>query len=213
MDIVKICKKHGALTLNEVWIRNTRKGSDCKHCSREWRQKDRKLNPEKYRSHGNNYRKIILTPDITHRTCSKCKNELPLSSYTPSDRSNRYPYCRKCRNKSTKLTKLRHPETYEKYKQKNKLKYRERALIKKYNLTLEAYRTIHDQQNGVCKICEQPETALQPNGIDIKDLCVDHCHSTGKIRGLLCHGCNAGIGHFQDNTEKLRKAIIYLDDA
>lgn len=60
-----------------------------------------------------------------------------------------------------------------------------------------------DKQKGKCFIC----------GKDLdkrKDLCVDHCHTTGKIRGLLCRDCNFALGLFKNNIYSLKKAIEYL---
>lgn len=72
------------------------------------------------------------------------------------------------------------------------------------------YNTIFSQQNGVCAICGRPETAKGIHG-RIRRLATDHCHSSGKIRGLLCGRCNSGIGYFQDNTESLKEAVKYLE--
>lgn len=210
MKIFKICKKHGALTYDDVYIRKTRKGIDCKHCSLEYARNDRKTNPEKYQKHGKFYRKIQISTDTTHRKCSKCQQLLPLEHFSQAVRTNRHPYCKVCRSKANKVNKIKNRDTYENYKIKTKLKWRERSLVKKYGINLEQYQIIHDSQNGLCKICNNKETSLQPNGKVIKDLCVDHCHKTNKIRGLLCHGCNAGIGHFNDDIKKLQSAIIYL---
>lgn len=55
--------------------------------------------------------------------------------------------------------------------------------------------------NGKCEICAS-ELAVPY---------LDHCHSTGKVRGILCNACNTGIGFFKDNTETLRAAAAYLD--
>ena len=52
-----------------------------------------------------------------------------------------------------------------------------------------------------CAICQKSDLRLS----------VDHCHSTGQIRGWLCHNCNVGLGHFKDDTDLLRAAINYLD--
>lgn len=57
-------------------------------------------------------------------------------------------------------------------------------------------------QKGECKICNTTST---------KPLSVDHCHSTGKIRGLLCNPCNMGIGQFKDSIVRLKNAISYLE--
>lgn len=59
-------------------------------------------------------------------------------------------------------------------------------------------------QNGLCAICskELPQGRLTH---------LDHCHATGKLRGMLCHKCNKGLGHFDDNSEFLRNAANYID--
>jgi hypothetical protein len=209
-DIVKICKIHGALTRQDVWFRKTRNGCECKHCGREYNKKDRIENPEKYKEHGKFYRKIYISPDITHRYCSKCKQNLPLDYFSPAAISNRHPYCKTCMSKANKISKIKNRGTYQKYKVKTKLKLRESNMFKKYGLDLNKYKAIHDLQNGLCKICGNPETALQPNGREVKDLCIDHCHKTQVVRGLLCHNCNAGIGHFMDDIKRLKSAIDYL---
>ena len=73
-------------------------------------------------------------------------------------------------------------------------------LCYKYGLTFESYREMLEKANGVCEICEDWS----------KRLIVDHDHETDKNRGLLCDSCNLGLGHFQDEIEILRSAIIYL---
>lgn len=88
---------------------------------------------------------------------------------------------------------------------------RERNYIKKFGITVEEYNVILEQQKGVCKICNNPETSKNNKG-EPKKLAVDHCHITGKIRGLLCIGCNIGLGQFKDNKEILSSAIKYLEE-
>lgn len=72
------------------------------------------------------------------------------------------------------------------------------------------YQKLYDEQKGLCKICEQPETMMANNKTSIKMLSVDHCHTTQKIRGLLCCACNSGIGYFKESTKLLQSAINYL---
>lgn len=79
--------------------------------------------------------------------------------------------------------------------------------LKKYNLTLETYNSLVDQQMGKCRICSLPPTAGRGKAFH-----VDHCHRTGKVRGLLCNYCNVALGHFKDNTEILKAAIRYLEN-
>ena len=75
--------------------------------------------------------------------------------------------------------------------------------LKQYGLTIEEYNQMFVDQNGVCAICKEQSQ----NGTN---LCVDHCHTTGKVRGLLCTGCNVGIGRLKDSVELLESAIGYL---
>lgn len=96
------------------------------------------------------------------------------------------------------------------YYKKNRHKSYEKALIKKYGITLDDYNMMYESQGGVCKICEQKCDHPQRNDIDT--LCVDHCHETGKVRGLLCNKCNSLLGWARDNIETLAKAIDYLNE-
>lgn len=78
-------------------------------------------------------------------------------------------------------------------------------LKKKYNLTLEEYRSMLKRQQYKCAICEIDKPAGRQNVF-----VVDHCHDTGKVRGLLCNHCNTGIGKLNDDIKLLKKAIEYL---
>lgn len=73
--------------------------------------------------------------------------------------------------------------------------------LKKYGLSLKQYEQMLSDQNGVCAIC---------SGKTSRRLAVDHDHQTGRVRGLLCGRCNAGLGQFKENPLMLHKAIRYL---
>ena len=88
---------------------------------------------------------------------------------------------------------------------------RRNNLKRMYEITHEEYENMWESQEGLCKICNQPET-VKVKGVT-KFLAVDHCHETGKIRGLLCNNCNRAIGMLKDNPEVLRKAASYLEGA
>lgn len=81
---------------------------------------------------------------------------------------------------------------------------REKALLKNYGITVDEYNRIFEEQGGVCATCGKPEKSKHGY------LCVDHDHKTGKVRGLLCHRCNAALGQVYDNVSILRKLIEYL---
>ena len=81
---------------------------------------------------------------------------------------------------------------------------RDRHLYHMYRITLDDYNMIYDKQNGRCAICNKHNFECN------KILSLDHCHNTGKIRGLLCSHCNHGLGQFKDDTELLIQAMKYL---
>lgn len=83
------------------------------------------------------------------------------------------------------------------------------ALFRTYGISEAEYWRLHDCQNGLCAICQKPETATRKGTLRL--LCVDHEHKTGKVRGLLCNRCNRTIGYMGENPGLLRAAAVYLD--
>ena len=77
-------------------------------------------------------------------------------------------------------------------------------------LTIEQYNDKLTKQGNVCAICKEPERKKGNNG-KIFNLNVDHCHSSGKIRGLLCSRCNLVLGQINDDKIILKNAIDYLN--
>lgn len=72
----------------------------------------------------------------------------------------------------------------------------------KYGLSDSEFKAMLKAQSGKCAVCRRPQGG--------KMIAVDHCHKTGKVRGLLCSNCNMGIGLLQDSPKLLRKAAKYL---
>ena len=89
-------------------------------------------------------------------------------------------------------------------------KYRNMDLIRNFGITLTQYNDLLEKQNGVCCICGNPEVTRLNHSEIVRNLAVDHCHTTGKVRGLLCTACNQGLGNFRDNPDYLAKAISYV---
>ena len=71
------------------------------------------------------------------------------------------------------------------------------------------YRELLEKQNGNCAICKKPEKRRDKFG-RLKSLAVDHCHTDGHVRGLLCADCNVALGYFGDSPDILESAIRYL---
>jgi len=82
-------------------------------------------------------------------------------------------------------------------------------LKRKFGITIDDYNALFERQGGVCAICGEEEKVMA-NG-ELRALSVDHNHETGEVRGLLCNGCNRGIGLFRDNITTLKNAARYLD--
>ena len=95
-------------------------------------------------------------------------------------------------------------------REQNPDKYRSKHLLKHYGITLEDFNQMKCNQDDKCLICNNNETALNPSTGKARELAVDHCHKTGKVRGLLCTSCNTALGNFKDDISLLEKAAVYL---
>jgi len=149
------------------------------------------------------------------KTCSICKGAKPINEFVQDKRKGRGvgSHCKKCHNMrssvwyknnkeqamaSTKGWKKSHPIN-------TKLSQLKQNLKRMYGLTIEEYDAILMSQGGLCLICHTDT----PGGRG--RFHVDHDHDTGKIRGLLCHGCNIAIGHMREDPRILRSAADYLE--
>lgn len=81
----------------------------------------------------------------------------------------------------------------------------------KYGLTPEAVDRMVTEQSGRCAICKAAFVDVAADRFRWSPFAIDHCHKTGKVRGLLCHKCNKGLGLFADDRIRLRAAIGYLE--
>lgn len=146
------------------------------------------------------------------KVCSKCKVEKPRISFDKSyekrcNGDDRRSDCTQCRAEYKKSRyKVRREEMCAKarnYRKKHPDRIKNTDLKQRFGITLEQYNNMLAEQNGVCAICKSMSS--------LRNLAVDHCHSTGKIRGLLCSYCNTGLGLFKDSLEILDKAKEYLN--
>lgn len=88
-------------------------------------------------------------------------------------------------------------------------KRRAKWLKSKYGLSYEQYEQMYNDQNGKCKTCST-DISIEAKKNGHETACVDHCHSTGKIRGLLCNHCNRAIGLLKENINTLNNIMNYL---
>lgn len=106
---------------------------------------------------------------------------------------------------------LNNPEKVQKGIEKRNSKGRRSSLWLELGITEDMYNEMYNKQNGLCAICKKPEkamTSIYKN--KISKLAVDHCHTTGKVRALLCGLCNRGLGYFKDDATLLQTATNYL---
>ena len=133
------------------------------------------------------------------KTCSKCNRRLSLVSFTKHklSKDGLSSRCKKCSKEHQK-----------KFRESNKELLKERTrgynLKRKFKLTVEEYDSMLLSQKGCCAICKSSECATG------RRLSVDHCHTTGIIRGLLCQSCNTALGKLKDDINVLKEAVKYL---
>jgi hypothetical protein len=134
---------------------------------------------------------------IQNKYCGRCDRDLDISNFNKHSgtKDGYQTQCKEC-------IKEQRQEWA-----KDPLKRRKRKLMSKYGLTLEDYDNMLKAQDYKCKICGTEDTRNK----SYKFFPVDHCHRTGKVRGLLCDYCNVGLGRFEDDPKRLKKAIEYLN--
>lgn len=133
--------------------------------------------------------------------CDKCKEDKDLNSFEhQKNRPNPRKTCKSCRYSARKKS-----PSY----QKELIRHREYSKQRRKSKPDEVRMTWERSVYGVCKedfgysecwICGEKNR-----------LCIDHCHETGDVRGLLCSSCNIALGGFRDKKELLMKAVDYLD--
>jgi hypothetical protein len=99
-----------------------------------------------------------------------------------------------------RLSRAQHPEW--KSRRGPRPSQRKDHLKHHYGISVEEYEALLKRQGSTCAICRKESTQA---------LCVDHCHITREVRGLLCRTCNLGIGHFNDDPRLLHAALAYLE--
>lgn len=133
------------------------------------------------------------------KTCTKCGESKPLFDfYKRETKDGRRADCISCFNlRSKKRWENKTKEERDTINRKTRLKYY-------YGLSVDEYEQMLAAQDNKCYICGTEE------GYNGKKLYVDHCHSSSKVRKLLCQHCNSGLGMFRDNPELLIKAAEYV---
>jgi hypothetical protein len=142
--------------------------------------------------------------------CNETKNHSEFRWRKPNAKGVSYahPYCIPC----TRVDQRERRANGYSYKSKKTTAEGTRTswlrLLRLKGITEEDYLRMLVEQNGTCKICKKETPWSRSDKWH-----VDHCHETGKVRGLLCINCNRGLGLFQDDTGLLKEAIQYLENS
>ena len=136
------------------------------------------------------------------RACCKCKVVQPIERFSFSNRSTgkRQIQCKKCAAGNS-----------ERWRQANLTLSLDQRRQRLYSLTPEAYGRLLAQQEGVCAICQMPETMRLSLSVDHDHRCCNDKGSCGRcVRGLVCHRCNRGLAAFRDDPALALRAALYL---
>lgn len=144
------------------------------------------------------------------KICNKCLIEKDEKEFFKDAASSdgRYSICKSCKTKSTLQWRSKNKDLYNKnmreYQASHKDNRRNCDYKRTYGITLEDFNRILTAQNGLCAICGKSNASSK------RHFAIDHCHKTGKVRGILCYGCNRAL-HILDSEELLKKALTYLE--
>lgn len=144
----------------------------------------------------------MKAPADWERPCTQCGRRPPEAKFSTvvnrAGKRYRRSWCSDCSVRHRRAWGAKNSE----YLAQKNLEHR---LRREYGLSPDAYAEMVAACESCCQICGQAVTG--------KALHVDHDHTTGQVRGLLCQNCNRGLGMFQDNPQHLAKAIAYLLEA
>lgn len=140
-----------------------------------------------------------------NKVCRRCKQLKPLTQFQPIN-SLRYAEirhisdCDECRNRHDKVKRDAKSQTVGLTGILTVIQ--ERNLWKRYRLTAKQFLDLWNGQSGRCAICKR----------ELDNPYIDHCHATGRVRGILCTKCNCGLGQFNDSAELVLEAANYVSD-
>lgn len=115
--------------------------------------------------------------------------------------------CTPCRTRNRERMRVKRAGMPVEARQKTWKTSRDYFLIYKFGIDTRDYDSMLRKQNGGCAICNSPESGDSRTS----NLAVDHCHTTGMVRGLLCAPCNKALGMFRDSPEIIRAAATYVE--
>ncbi len=181
------CGSEKSRVVTPYWLPDgrVRRNRKCTRCEKKFTTIE---TPHEAQSRHTKRRAIALA--MTQKQCSLCKQVLPIGLFGRKDAIYPRSRCSECLNRRRSENCIR-------------------ANLRQYGISVEQYKEMLAAQNGGCAICSK-RNVKHSHGKNRQPLVFDHCHKTGRFRGLLCQRCNRAIGLFGDSVKAIEAVLIYL---
>ncbi|MFI7702530.1 endonuclease VII domain-containing protein [Nonomuraea sp. NPDC049480] len=190
-DGVKRCPDCGETkAVSEFGLNKRMADGLARYCKGCFRKRSTQSYRKRRAEQGKTVREAVVVPE-GRKYCPRCKEVKPVTEFgrNRAEKSGLTAYCKPCHNVAMREERI-----------KNHGSARNYHLKRRYGITEDDFERMLAQQGGLCAICRA-----------VPGTFVDHCHRTGRVRGVLCFNCNNGLGHFGDNLVLLELAALYLD--
>lgn len=155
---------------------------------------------------------VYLFSEGSMKKCLSCSKEKAFSEFHKSriQKDGFSVYCKSCKKIDGEIYRKKNNDVIKKRRREKKEKNpnidRDWWYRKTYGIDIDTYNRMFIEQGGLCKCCGRHQSEFK------KSLCVDHHHSTGIVRGLLCIQCNSAIGYVREDASVLRRMIDYIGE-
>lgn len=137
---------------------------------------------------------------LTTKICKRCKTDKALEDFARGRSNGSHAWCKSCM--------AEYQITYK--EKKGRDYFKNYNYMAQYGITLEEAKELLVSQSNACALCEKEVSWLPGFSASAH---VDHCHSTGKVRGILCGSCNTALGKLGDSVQSITKVLKYLESA
>lgn len=158
-------------------------------------------------------------------TCITCSETKSVDGFF-LDRRKKYAIrprarCKACITADVRRKRANDPEHFRKMESKsyrkrfeeqwdNRRRRAQRMRLRTFGITDEDFMSMYERQGKKCAVCERPVALYTRRNENWDGACIDHCHSTGRVRGILCNPCNVALGLLQDNPDRIERMREYI---